>query len=54
MQLVVLQVTWSSSEINNSNAWMQNFFDGSQYPGPKWYINTLNVRAVRAFLQFSY
>ena len=42
-----VNVYWSSSEINNSDAWSQNFDGGSQANFDK--LNTLYVRAVRAF-----
>jgi hypothetical protein len=38
---------WSSTETNNSNAWVQYFFNGSQYIISKG--NFFNVRAVRTF-----
>ena len=38
---------WSSTEIDNDFAWVQNFNDGLQYYPSKDY--TTNVRAVRAF-----
>ncbi len=38
---------WSSSEIDNDNAWLQNFNDGAQVVDPK--DDTYYVRAVRAF-----
>ncbi|MCP4273669.1 MAG: DUF1566 domain-containing protein, partial [Gammaproteobacteria bacterium] len=38
---------WSSSELNSSNAWLQDFSSGLQYNSNKG--NALGVRAVRAF-----
>jgi hypothetical protein len=38
---------WSSSEINNNNAWYQNFSNGLQLGAIK--VGATNVRAVRAF-----
>jgi len=38
---------WSSTELDSSYAWFQNFFNGSQYGINKDYPT--NVRAVRAF-----
>ena len=38
---------WSSTELDNLNAWGQNFVSGSQLYGNKNYY--FNVRAVRAF-----
>ena len=38
---------WSSTEVDNYNAWGQNFGNGSQYGSNKYYSNA--VRAVRAF-----
>ena len=38
---------WSSTELVNTSAWYQNFYDGIQGSGAK--INMLYVRAVRAF-----
>ena len=38
---------WSSTEIDNGNAWFQYFFNGGQGNGNKY--GTLYVRAVRAF-----
>ena len=38
---------WSSTEDDNSFAWLQNFFTGNQYRTSKDVPN--NVRAVRAF-----
>jgi len=38
---------WSSSQVNNNNAWYQWFSGGDQDYGRKWYIHS--VRAVRAF-----
>ena len=38
---------WSSSEYDNDNAWLQNFYDGNQNDNHKH--DTYNVRAVRAF-----
>lgn len=40
-------VYWSSSQINNLNAWLQSFSDGLQYSSYK--RNPFSVRAVRAF-----
>ena len=39
---------WSSSEIDNFNAWFQIFFNGNQINYSK-NINYYGVRAVRAF-----
>jgi hypothetical protein len=39
---------WSSSEVSNSNAWMQDFSNGSQTNG-YWKSSVPYVRAVRAF-----
>ena len=38
---------WSSTEDDNENAWMQNFFTGNQWPRAKY--SNYWVRAVRAF-----
>jgi hypothetical protein len=38
---------WSSSEYDNTTAWIQSFANGDQYSIYKYYIR--NVRAVRAF-----
>ena len=38
---------WSSTELDSTNAWFQNFFSGSPYDYRKDY--SLPVRAVRAF-----
>ena len=40
-------VYWSSTGLDDSNAWTQNFLFGNQYDYDKG--NTYNVRAVRAF-----
>ena len=40
-------VYWSSTEDDNENAWMQNFFTGNQWPRAKY--SNYWVRAVRAF-----
>ena len=38
---------WSSTEIDYNEAWMENFFNGSQKSVTK--LSPVNVRAIRSF-----